>query len=215
MRDTWCSLWSFRCECDVWVDGAGSWNKKSVDHSMVSYMFMHACLCTVWFHAWRWICMDYLHQCLNSICGLEKKKKRRPQGLKLPVLIGKLIMSLWVGYLRVCVCLWKIQDLSLEAACDRGSSVLLTPPPSPCSDRTTGERTEVLPSPAEGRYAARNPSRTIALSPVQIKHWSMCVVMRSCVFVWDLSVSGLLPTVADLAEFFTAVDICPSQHVLL
>lgn len=145
---------------------------------------------------------------------LGKEKKKRPQGLQLPVLIGKLIMSLWVGYLRVCVCLWKIQDLSLEAACDRGSSVLLTPP-SPCSDRTTGERTEVLPSPAEGRYAARNPSRTIALSPVQIKHLSMCVVMRSCVFVWDLSVSGLLPTVADLAEFFTAVDICPSQHVLL
>lgn len=58
-----------------------------------------------------------------------KRKKMRPQGLLLPVLIGKLIMSLWVGCLRVCVCLWKIQDLSLEAACDRGSSVLLTPLP--------------------------------------------------------------------------------------
>lgn len=58
-----------------------------------------------------------------------KRKKMRPQGLQLPVLIGKLIMSLWVGCLRVCVCLWKIQDLSLEAACDRGSSVLLTPLP--------------------------------------------------------------------------------------
>lgn len=36
-----------------------------------------------------------------------------------------------VGWMSacVCVCLWKIQDLSLEAACDRGSSVLLTPLP--------------------------------------------------------------------------------------
>lgn len=31
-------------------------------------------------------------------------RKKRPQGLQLPVLIGKLIMSLWVGYLRVYVC---------------------------------------------------------------------------------------------------------------
>lgn len=123
-----------------------------------------------------------------------------------------------VGWISACVCMF-VKDPRLIS---RGSMWPWEfcpphplPPPSPCSDRTTGERTEVLPSPAEGRYAARNPSRTIALSPVQIKHSSMCVVMRSCVFVWDLSVSGLLPTVADLAEFFTAVDICPSQHVLL
>lgn len=46
----------------------------------------------------------------------------------------------------------------------------------------------------------RNLSWTITLNSIQIKHLSMCVVMRSSVFVWDLSVSGLLPIVADLAE---------------
>lgn len=33
-----------------------------------------------------------------------------------------------VGRISACVCLRKIQNLSLEAACDRGSSVLLTAP---------------------------------------------------------------------------------------
>lgn len=143
----------------------------------------------------------------------KEKKKTRPQGLQLPVLIGKLIMSLWVGYL--CVCMF-VKDPRLISRGSMWPWEFCPPhPPFPRSNKTTGERTEVLPSPAEGRYAARNPSRTIALSSVQIKHFSICVVMRSSVFVWDLSVSGLLPTVADLAEIFTAVDICPTQHVLL
>lgn len=63
-------------------------------------MFMHSCLCAMCFHAWRCICMVYLHVCLNSIYGF---KKRRPRGLLLPGLIGKLIMSLWVGYHCVCM----------------------------------------------------------------------------------------------------------------
>lgn len=92
------------------------------------------------------------------------------------------------GTISVCVCLWKMHDLSREAVCDRGSPVLLT------LMLTTGKRTE-FPS-AERRQAAKNPShRAITLSRLQVKHFSMCVVMRSCVFVWDLSVSGLLPLV--------------------
>lgn len=51
-----------------------------------------------------------------------------------------------MGRISACVCLWTIQDLSLEAACDRGRSVLLT---------STVERTEVLPSLAEERYGAK------------------------------------------------------------
>lgn len=186
---------------------------------MLCCMFMHACLCTAWFHAWCWMCRVYLHQRLNSICGLKKEKKKKwLQGLQLPVLIGKLIMSLWVGYLRVYVC-ERSKDLSLEAACDRGSSVLLTPPqlqPQLPLRPTTDERTEVLPSPAEGRTAARNRSPTITLSSVQIKHFSMCVVMRSSVFLCETYLSAaLLPTVADLALSFTAVDVFPSPRVLL
>lgn len=114
------------------------------------------------------------------------KKKERPRGLRLPGLIGKLIMSLRVRYQCVYVC--ERYMTSREAVCDRGSPVLLT------LLLTTGKRTE-FPS-AERRQAAKNPShRAITLSRVQVKHFSMCVVMRSCVFVWDLSVSGLLPLV--------------------
>lgn len=44
--------------------------------------------------------------------------------------------------------------------------------------------------------------RTIARGRVQIKHFSMCVVMRSCVFVCKLSVGGLLPLVCRLGWAF-------------
>lgn len=176
---------------------------------MVCCMFMHACLCTVWFHGWRWIYMVYLHQCLNSICGLKKKMPSRPAAS----CTNWQVNNVSVGRISACV-----NDPRLISRGSMWPWEFCPPyppyPSLPWLQQTTGERTEVLPSPAEGRYAARNLSRTIALSSGQIKHFSMCVVSRSSVFVWDLSVSGL-PTVADLAELCTVVDVCPSSHVLL
>lgn len=96
-----------------------------------------------------------------------------------------------MGRISVCVCLWTIQDLSLEAACDRGRFVLLT---------STVERTEVLPSLAEERYTAKESELNyhIEFSPNKtLEH--VCGNEEFC-FWWDLSVSGLLPIVADLAK---------------
>lgn len=67
-------------------------------------MFMHSCLCAMCFHARRRISTVCLHVCFISIYGLKKNKKTRPWGPLLPGLIGMLIMSLWVGYQCVCVC---------------------------------------------------------------------------------------------------------------
>lgn len=146
---------------------------------------MHSCLCAI-FHAWRCICTVCLHICLNSIYGF--KQKERPWGLLRPPLIGMLIMSLWVGYHSVCVCVY---------VCGRSMTILqrhcmtagVLSSSLSCSDTAM----------ARGRSFSqlrrdRQP-RPITWGWVQIKHFSMCVVMRSCVFVHKLSVSGLLPLV--------------------
>lgn len=165
-------------------------------------MFTHSCLCAMCFHAWHCVCTVYLH--VWSIYGKKKERKKKKKEASRPAASWSNwhVNHVSVGRVSACMrvfCVF-VKDLWLIS---RGNVW----PRESCPPNRPAP---TLPWPEHGFSLSwreigqpRNLSfRTIAWGRVQIKHFSMCVVMRSCVFVCKLSVGGLLPLVCRLGWAF-------------
>lgn len=133
-------------------------------------IFVHSSLCAMYFHAWRGICTV----CLNSIYG--KKKKKEGEALRPAASWSNWnVNHVSVGGISVCVCVF-VKDpwvISRGNVWPRESC----PPHRPAPTLPWQEEVVSLSRREIG-------SQDSSLSPwgwVQIKHFSMCVVMRSCV----------------------------------
>lgn len=128
MKGTSCLLFKSISVCKVWVDGDGYWRIRWSFHGM---LYVYVCMPVRSVISCMVVCLYGAFALVFEFC-LWFFKKKRPQGLLLPGLIGKLIISLWVEYQWMCVCLCKIQDY-LQRQC-------VTVGVLSCSDKTLVRR---------------------------------------------------------------------------
>lgn len=149
-------------------------------HACAQCAFMHGVVSV------RCVCM-----CVWILFMVKKKEALRPAAS----------WSNWhfnhvsVGGISVCMCVCERSKTYLQR--QRMTAGVLSSSPS-CSD-TPMARVSVSWREIGSKESEPQP---ITWVWVQIKHFSMCVVMRSCVFVCELSVSGLLPLVCWLGRAF-------------